>query len=98
MTTAFESLAGLKYIFDILYVPNLDQNLLSVSQLIEKGYKVIFGDNGCLIKDAKGKDVFKVKIRDKSYALNLMEEEEMALSRTTTNVEYGACLDSHSSS
>lgn len=64
---AFESLAGLKYITDVLYVPDIDQNLLSVGQLVEKGFKVIFEDKCCLIKDAKGKDVFKVKMRAKSF-------------------------------
>lgn len=41
---ALESLTGLKYITDVLYVPNIDQNLLSVGQLIKKGFKVIFED------------------------------------------------------
>ena len=41
-TVALESLSGLKYITDVLYVPDIDQNLLSVGQLIEKGFKVIF--------------------------------------------------------
>ena len=45
-TVAIESLIGLKYITNVLYVPDIDQNLLSVGQLIEKGFKVIFEDNG----------------------------------------------------
>ncbi|RVW21205.1 Retrovirus-related Pol polyprotein from transposon RE1 [Vitis vinifera] len=52
-TVAIESLTGLKYITDVLYVPDIDQNLLSVGQLIEKGFKVIFEDKWCMIKDAK---------------------------------------------
>lgn len=44
--------------------------MLSVPQLVEKGFKVIFEDNVCLIKDVKGEDVFKIKMRAKSYALN----------------------------
>lgn len=54
-------------------MPEIDQYLHSVPQLIEKGYKVIFEDNMCLIKDVKDIDVidvFKVKMRAKSYALN----------------------------
>ena len=62
-TVAIESLTGLKYISDVLYVPDIDQNLLSVALLVEKGFKVIFEENWCLIKDAKGKDVFRVKMR-----------------------------------
>jgi len=86
-TVAIESLTGLKYISDVLYVPDIDQNLLSVAQLVEKGFKVIFEENWCLIKDAKGKDVFRVKMRAKSYALNLMEEKQIDFSSMTTNVE-----------
>lgn len=39
---AIESLVGLKHISDVLYVLDIDQNLLSVPQLVEKGFKVIF--------------------------------------------------------
>ncbi|TYH30192.1 hypothetical protein ES288_A01G074600v1 [Gossypium darwinii] len=68
-------LTDLKNITNVLYVPNIDRNLLSVGQLIEKGFKIIFEDKWCLIKDSKGRDVFKVKIKEKSFALNLMEEK-----------------------
>jgi len=33
---------GTKTITDVLYVPNIDQNLLNVSQLLQKGFKVFF--------------------------------------------------------
>jgi len=51
-------------------VPNIDKNLLGVPQLVKKGFKVIFEDNMCLIKDVKGKEVFKIKMKAKNYALN----------------------------
>nr|GLL34235.1 Retrovirus-related Pol polyprotein from transposon TNT 1-94 [Ipomoea trifida] len=86
-TVAIQSLTGVKYISNVLYVPDIDQNLLSVGQLIEKGFKVLFEDQWCLIKDAQGKDVFKVKMRSKSFALNLMEEEQMAFSSIVSNAE-----------
>ena len=86
-TVAIESLTGLKYITDVLYVPDIDQNLLSVGQLIEKGFKVIFEDKWCMIKDVKGRDIFKVKMRAKSFSLNLMEDEQIAFSSTISNAE-----------
>ena len=86
-TVAIESLTGLKYITDVLYVPDIDQNLLRMGQLIEKGFKVIFEDKWCMIKDTKGRDVSKVKMRAKSFALNLMEEEQIAFSCNTSNAE-----------
>lgn len=43
-TIAFESCADLKLISDVLYVPEINKKLLSVGQLLEKGYKVLFED------------------------------------------------------
>nr|KYP69138.1 Retrovirus-related Pol polyprotein from transposon TNT 1-94 [Cajanus cajan] len=37
-TVAIEGQTGLKLISDVLYVPEINQNLLSVPQLLEKGY------------------------------------------------------------
>ncbi|KAJ8643914.1 hypothetical protein MRB53_005662 [Persea americana] len=39
---AIEGHTGLKLISNVLYVPDINQNLLSVGQLLEKGYKVLF--------------------------------------------------------
>ena len=41
-TIAIATNSGTKTISDVLYVPDIDQNLLSVGQLIEKGFKVTF--------------------------------------------------------
>ena len=77
-TVAISSFLGTKLIYDVLYVPEIYQNLLSVGQLIEKDYKVVFEDKNCLIKDADGQDIFRVKMRGKSFALNPLEDEQIA--------------------
>ena len=69
-TIAFESISGTKLIRNVLFVPNISQNLLSVGQLNRRGFKVIFETNKCLIKDAAGNDVFRVKMKGKSFALD----------------------------
>ncbi|RVW32984.1 hypothetical protein CK203_095593 [Vitis vinifera] len=69
----------LKLIYDVLFVPDIDQNLLSVGQLVEKEFKVYFEDRNCIIKDAEGKDVFNIKMKGKSFALNLLEDEHTAI-------------------
>jgi hypothetical protein len=79
------SLFGLKYISDVLYVPDIDQNLLSVGQLMEKGFKVLFEDQWCLIKDNLGNNVFRVKIKVKGFTLNFMEEEQSVFSAKACN-------------
>ena len=60
-------------------MPDIDQNLLSVGQLIEQGFKVYFEDRNCIIKDVKGKEVFNIKMKGKSFALNLLEDEHAAV-------------------
>ena len=51
---ALETSSGTKMISNVLFVLEIDQNLLSVGQLLEKGFKLLFEDNMCLIKDAEG--------------------------------------------
>ncbi|XP_068466419.1 uncharacterized protein [Phaseolus vulgaris] len=77
-TIAITSYKGIKIITNVLFVPEIDQNLLSVGQLLEKGYKVMFENKHCLIKDVDGSDLFKVEMKGKSFALNPMEEEHIA--------------------
>ena len=74
-TVAIEGHTGLKLIFNVLYVPEINQNLLSVGQLLEKGYKVLFEDNHCMIANAQGREVFIVQMKGKRFALDLMQEE-----------------------
>jgi len=64
-----------KLISNVLYVPEIDQNMLSVGQLVKKGYKVLFENKS--FKDACDKDILKVKMKDKSFALNPMGEEQI---------------------
>ena len=62
-TIVIESYRGTKLISDVLFVPEIDQNLLSVRQLTRKGFKVIFENEQCLIKDANNLDVFRIKMK-----------------------------------
>nr|GLL41469.1 Retrovirus-related Pol polyprotein from transposon TNT 1-94 [Ipomoea trifida] len=86
-TVAIESCTGTKLISDVLYVPDIDQNLLSVGQLVEKGFKVIFENKLGIIKDTYDNDVIRIKMRGKSFLLDPMEEEQAAYTATTTNTE-----------
>jgi hypothetical protein len=70
---------NLKLILDVLYVLEINQNLLSVSQLLNRGYKVLFEDNNCVIKDAKGIEVFKVQIKDKSFVLGFRNNKHVVI-------------------
>nr|XP_009781206.1 PREDICTED: uncharacterized protein LOC104230166 [Nicotiana sylvestris] len=53
--------SGTKKISDVLYVPDIDRNLLSVGQLMLKGFKVSFEDEYCFIYDATGLEILRLK-------------------------------------
>ncbi|KAL5758543.1 hypothetical protein ACOSP7_021154 [Xanthoceras sorbifolium] len=69
-----------KTISDVLYVPDINQNLLSVGQLIEKGFKISFENSYCHIYDAAGQEILQVKMRGKSFSFDPTEEEHIAYS------------------
>ncbi|XP_017629163.1 uncharacterized protein LOC108472164 [Gossypium arboreum] len=45
---------GNKIISNVLLVPEIDRNLLSIAQLLERGYTVVFKENECQISDPSG--------------------------------------------
>ncbi|KAA3479407.1 disease resistance protein TAO1-like [Gossypium australe] len=45
---------GIKLVSNVLFVPKIDRNLLSIAQLLEKGYSVVFKDKECMIIDLSG--------------------------------------------
>ena len=74
---AIESCTCTKLISNVMYVPNIDKNLLSVGQLVEKSVLVIFKKKQCLIKYANNDEVFRIKMRNKSFSLDPMEEKQV---------------------
>lgn len=56
--------AGIKYIRDVLLVPNLASNLLSVGQLMKNGYTVVFQERSCTIYNKMKQQVVSVTIQD----------------------------------
>ena len=57
--------------------------------MVEKGYKVLFNNDYCLIKDANGSDLFKIEMKEKSFVLNPFEKEQIAF--LVTQVENESC-------
>jgi len=58
-------------IHNVLLVKRLKHNLRSISQLCDKGFKVVFEPNHCLIYDACGSIVLVGKRVHNIYLLNL---------------------------
>lgn len=70
---------GPKLIHDVLLIPDLDQNLLSVAQLMKRGYSVSFKNNGCIILDANNSEFVKVEMSDNSFPISLNQVSQSAL-------------------
>jgi len=66
---AVETPLGTKYIADVLYVPKINQSLLSVGQMLEKHYALHFEDMRCTIFDPASCELMSVKMRDKSFSI-----------------------------
>lgn len=63
---------GSKVIHDTLYVPELDENLLSIGQLLEHGYSLNFENRECRIFYSKRRNVAVVKMTsNRSFPLSL---------------------------
>ena len=82
---AIEGLIGLKLISNALYAPKFKQNLLSVGQLLENGYMVLFEEINSLIIDAQDREVFKVQMKGKIFTLNMLEDEQAAVHKENSN-------------
>lgn len=69
-----------KLIHDVLFVPSLAQNLLSVGQLAQKGYIVKFEGDHCLLIDKRTKQLMtKIKMTpNKVYPLKMASVENYA--------------------
>jgi hypothetical protein len=65
-------------ITQVLHVPKMKNNLISVSKLISEGFKVEFDKDGCKVNDARGVVVAQAQ-RDKNlYLLNVKVHKDMA--------------------
>jgi transposase InsO family protein len=71
---------GSRLIRDVMHVPDLDQNLLSVGQLLENNYSLFFNDGCCIIRDKKAGNsiIAKVKMENRSFPLNFKHSNDKA--------------------
>jgi len=69
-TVAITTNSCTKTISDVLYLPDVDRNLLSVDQLLEKGFRIYFEDSHCVIYDPFSQEKLRIKIRSKSFLFN----------------------------
>jgi len=77
--------SGINFYF--FYVIEITQNSLSISQMLEEGFKVSIENKLCVIKNATYLEVFKVHMKDNIFGLNLMKEE---LTTNEENIKEGS--------
>ena len=68
-TITIQTKKGAKHIKDVLYVPNLDQNLLSVPQMMQNGYSIHFEGDTCDIYDPEGNNIACIKMLQKCFPI-----------------------------
>ena len=60
------------FINDVLYVPNMKNNLLSLRQLLEKGYSMQMEDNQMKIFDSNKRLILKAPLlRNRSFKIGI---------------------------
>lgn len=65
---------------NVLYVPQLSSNFLSVSKIIENGNSVRFADNKAFVNTKESKLIFVANLQDGIYSTKMMPDDEMVLS------------------
>ncbi|KAI5351333.1 hypothetical protein L3X38_004224 [Prunus dulcis] len=87
-TLMLDTSSGTKYIREVMYLPSVRENLLSVGQMDEHGYHLVFGSNMCSIYDASSHEnlIMKVEIRkNRCYPWSLPSNDYVALRAGISN-------------
>ena len=85
-TVVVKKNSGIKLISDVLFVPDISQNLLSVGQILGKQYSLQFKDNQYIIFDPYEEKLLCVKMKSKSFAINWENATEYTYARVTQSV------------
>ena len=71
-----------KLISDVLFILEIDKNVLSVGQLLEKGHSVMFKDKMCVIAYSNSVVLFSLEMKSKSFCLDWIEAKPNAYTCT----------------
>ncbi|CAL8152562.1 unnamed protein product [Prunus armeniaca] len=84
-TLVIDTKAGPRYIKEVMLVPRLDENLLSVGQMVEYGYCMVFGNSMVEIFDDSSMENLVVKVSmtgNRCFPLSLKHANSMAMKAT----------------
>lgn len=72
---------GHSYITDVFYVPDIKHNLLSLGQLLEKGFNISLKDSRLTISDDRGIPISQVQMsKNRMFTLNIPHDSPKCLS------------------
>ncbi|KAM1262144.1 hypothetical protein ACFX2G_027916 [Malus domestica] len=81
-TLVIDTSKGRKYVKEVMYLPGLKENLLSVGQMDEHGYYLLFGGKMCSIFDGPSLDCLVLKVemkKNRCYPLTLIQNDQVVL-------------------
>jgi hypothetical protein len=70
---------------NVLYVPNLTTNLLSVSRIIANGNRVIFNEQGCFIYNSQNVCIGEARLENEVYRLNIVKSQHVLAASVKTS-------------
>ena len=69
-TVSVSTISGIKTISDVLYTPDMSQNLLSVGQMLENNYSPHFKNRECVVCNPSGVELFYVKMSHRMFSVD----------------------------
>ena len=83
-TVSISTILGIKTNPNVLYTPDMSQNLLSVGQMLENNYSLHFKNRECVVSDPSGVELFYVKMSNKVDWEKIIEQAYTITSQTCT--------------
>lgn len=69
---------GISCIYEVLYVPIMNNNLLSLGQLLQNGYRMLLEDNALKIFDKKNRFILKAPmLKNKTFKVEIQANQEV---------------------
>ncbi|CAL9022194.1 unnamed protein product [Prunus brigantina] len=87
-TLVIKTKLGKKHIHEVMLVPGLEENLLSVGQMMEHGYHLVFGGNVVSVYDNQSLENLIVKVQmtnNRCFPLTMMHASELVLKASVTH-------------
>ena len=79
---------------DVLFVSELDGNLLSVPKLVQRGFKINFENKNCFIL-FENQIIADARLEENLYVLNVFEKCKQVVKLATANINLWHCRLGH---